>query len=144
MIEADVTPRCRDMTTSAICTKLSVMCIPRRVTGIAIPGCTSINSIGMTACTGNSTMATFQREARSAMVKMDILPIAGIMTIRTVTSHLSGMWIFMTGGTVHGRPLEQKVRMAACAGNSDMSTYQVEYGRGVIERHILPVRGLVA
>lgn len=71
-----------------------------------------------------AAVATVQREARGRMVEVNILPIAGVMTIRAVPAHLPSMRVLMTGNAVHGSTLEQEILMAACADNANMFTCQ--------------------
>jgi hypothetical protein len=91
-----------------------------------------------------AAVTTVQRKTRERMVKVDILPVAGIMAIGAVPSHLPGMRIFMTGSAIHGRALEQEIRMATLAWNADMFSYQMESRLRMIEAYVLPRGGLMA
>ena len=72
-----------------------------RMAGIAIGGCAFIAAVDMASQTRNSAMTGTEREpGLRRMVKVDILPTARVVTIATVTSHLPGVYIFMTGCTV--------------------------------------------
>lgn len=143
MIELDILPRSRLMTTGAVRAELSVMCIFRGMTGITIRRCTFI-TIRMAIDTCNSAVTALQRETRPAVVEVNILPTAWVMTICTITSHLPGMRIFMAGDAVHGCSLEQEIIMATRAGKTGMLSNQMESGLVMVEGNILPGRGTMA
>jgi len=132
------------MTTSTICSKLPIMPILRGMAGITIRGSAFIDAIAMAGSTGHSGVTTGQCEAGPAVVKVDVIPAARVMTIGTVPSHLPGMNILMTRCTRCGRALEQNIIMATRTWNTDMPAHQMERGHGVVERYILPGRGPVA
>ena len=100
VIEVNILPDSWLMATSAIRTELPPMWIFCSMTGITIRGHASIYTIGMAGRTRNSAMTAGQREAGLAVIKMDILPIARVMTIGTFTSHLPGVNIFMARCTI--------------------------------------------
>jgi hypothetical protein len=57
-----------------------------------------------------------------AMIEVDILPIACIMAARAIPSHLTIVYIHMTGRTISGCTLKGVVLMAICARNTSMFT----------------------
>lgn len=144
MIEVDILPGGRAMTTSTVRAELSVMRILPGMTGITIRRCASIYTVRVAVGTCNPAVTTLQREARSAMVKVNILPAAWVMTVGAITSHLTAMRVFMTGGAVRGCSLEQEILMTTRTGETSMLPHQVEDGLGVIEGHILPGCGCMA
>lgn len=144
MIKMNIAPFCRFVTTGAICTKLTVVMVIFRVTGETIRWRTTIDSIGMAIGARQAAVTAVQRKARERMIKVDILPVAGIMAIGAIPSHLPGMRIFMTGSAIHGRALEQEIRMATLTGNTDMFSDQMEDRLGVVKVHIFPGGGLMA
>lgn len=144
MIEMYILPCGRFMATCTVRAELTVVFIVGGMTGITIRRSTSIYTIGMAIDTCQSAVTACQWEARFAVIEVNILPVAGVMTIGAVASHLPGMRICVAGGTVHGCALEQKVLMTARTGNADMLSYQMKGRLGVIEGHIFPGGGLMA
>ena len=74
MLEMDIPPGGRGMTTRAVGAKLTVMRIVRGVTGKTIRWRTFVFSIGMAGGTGDAAMPPAQREARASMIEVNILP----------------------------------------------------------------------
>lgn len=130
------------MAATTICTELPAMRIFRGMTGIAIRRRAFVFSIHVTGDACDSTVTACQRETSlCTMVKVDILPVARVMTLSTVTPHLPGVNILMAGGAIRRRALEQGIFVAVRTCDGDMFPQQLERSRGVIEFHFLPGRG---
>ena len=99
------------------------------VTGIAIGGCAFIAAVDMASQTCNSAMTGTQWETGlRRMVKVDILPIARVVAVGTVTSHLSGVYVFMTSGTVRWCIFKKSILMTTFTGNIGVLAQQLERG----------------
>ena len=144
MIKADIFPTAGDMTARTIPAKLSFVHIIRRMTGETILRCAFIYPIYMTACTRNSIMIPRQREAGLAMIEIHILPIRCSMAPGTILSHLAGMNINMTGGTVCWHIFICSVFMAVHAQYSRVFPGQGKNRLGMIKCNILPFRRSMA
>lgn len=103
--------------------------------------CSLINTVHMAGCALNAGMFAGKWEARPAMVKMDILPGAQVMTGTAIGPKLPSVGILcsMTGKTIHGCAFIYTVDVTCCAGNTFMTACQLETRHTVIEVHILPI-----
>lgn len=82
------------------------------------------SSVGMTRGAGGSLVRANQFETRLAVIEMHILPVEGIMALRTVHAHLPLVDIHMTGSAGGRRILESQIGMAFGAGNIHMPAHQ--------------------
>ena len=144
MIKVDILPCSRSMTASAVRAELSTMWVFGSVTRVTIRCGSLVHAIAVTRRTRDAAVSATQGETGSAVIEVDIFPITWVMTVSTVISHLPGVNIFMTGGAIGRRVLEQHILMAAITGNSDVLTHQVECSRGMVKINFLPVGGFVA
>ena len=138
MIEVNILPGGRSMAASTILTKLSIVSILRGMTGRTICRRTSIAAVGMTGCATYSAMTARQRETGPTVVEVDILPTSRVVAVSTVPTHLPGVRVAMTGGTIGGRTFEQQVGVATCTRYLGMPACQMEDGSGVVEGRIIP------
>ena len=144
MIEIDVIPAAGVMARGAVGTKLAAVRILCGVTRVTTWRCAFIVPIHMTRGARNAHVIPRQCEAGLAVIEVDILPISGVMTARTIVPHLSRMDIIVAGGTVRWCALEKIILMAIRASNSAMFAYQSKGCLGMIKGHVFPCGRLVA
>ena len=79
------------MAGGTIRSKLTVVRVPGRVAGIAIPGRALIHIINVTRFTVQIGVCASQRERRIVMIECGVLPAAGVMASRTDRSKLTAV-----------------------------------------------------
>ena len=110
--------------------------------GKTIRRCAFEHIVCMTRLAGNICVRTLQREPRAAMVKGSILPLGGVMALRTNRPELTVVGIFrgMTGDTFLGCSFINAVNMTGCTRRAGVSTCQRKACHlAVIEVDILPL-----
>lgn len=138
VVEIHILPRGRVVAGTAVGSELTVVLVIRRVTGKTIGRRSLESSVGMAGGAGGSLVGAHQFESCLAVIEMHVLPIEGVMALRTVHPHLPLMDIRVTGHTSGGCAFERQIIMAFQTGNVYMAAHQRKRSFRMIERDILP------
>jgi len=119
MIEGRPTPTLRCVASATVCTELSIMRVPGRMTGVAVGGRPFENSVRMAGIASHIDVLTGEREACVAMVEGYRAPTLGGVAGPTIRTELSVMSVIgsMAGITIRRRSFENTVRVAGKTGN---------------------------
>jgi hypothetical protein len=143
MIETRIPPTTGRVARTTICPKLTIMSIPRSVTGKTIRRCALIDTVCMAVTTSHVFMLAGQWKAGIIVVEANIPPTAGHMAGTTIRAKLAIMSIpgSMAGITIRRRTLELPVDMAGRTGSVLVLAGQRESRCAVVKSHILPAAG---
>lgn len=119
MIEGRPTPTLRCVASATVCTELSIMRIPGRMTGVAIGGRSFENAVRVAGIASHIGMPPSQGEACAAVIEAYRAPPLGGVAGPTIRTELSAMRIIgsMAGITIRRRSFEDTVRMTRQTGN---------------------------
>ena len=119
MIEGRPTPTLRCVASATVCTELSIMRVPGRMTGVAVGGRPFENTVRVAGIASHVGMPPGQGEARVAMVEAYRAPTLGGVACATIRTELSVMSVIgsMAGITIRRRSFEDTVRMTRQTGN---------------------------
>lgn len=119
MVEGRATPAISRVTGTAVPAKLAVVRIPIGMTSVTVLRRTLVNAVSVTRCAGYIVMSSCQWESSVVMVEGDPAPTIGVVTCAAILAKLAVVLviILVTGIAVRGRPLENSIGVARCAGD---------------------------